>query len=142
MKFKNSHVVINTNYKHNPQAHSEMLREGKAAAYYHPWKEKIKRIQKGDKVFLYQSGRGIVAIGIGTGVVDAKDYKGQVDEEYFTSLNSFQKLKAPLSAREMKEIAGKNIVFQQTYLSLDEEAGEKIWTYITQNYLEEPTDKK
>lgn len=98
----NTYIVVNTNYKYNEEAHNDMLHNGKAAAYYSPWKDKIRRIQKGDKVFLYQSGTGIVAAGIGTGTVDTKDYKGEPDEEYFMMLDSFHRLKEPLSAGERR----------------------------------------
>lgn len=130
----NTYIVVNTNYKYNEEAHNEMLQKGKAAAYYSPWKDKIRRIQKGDKVFLYQSGTGIVAAGIGTGTVDTKDYKGEPDEEYFMMLNSFRRLKEPLSAGEIRKAAGRNIVFLQTLFSLPDEAGEKIWRRIHENH--------
>lgn len=126
----NTYVVVNTNYKYNEKAHDDMLQEGKAAAYYSPWKDKIRRIREGDKVFLYQSGTGIVAAGIGTGTVDTKDYKGEPDEEFFMVLDSFQKLKTPLSPGEIRKIAGKNIVFLQTLFLLPDEAGKKIWKQI------------
>jgi len=42
------------------QDHNDMLSHGKAAAYFDPWKFKIERLAKGDVVFLYQSGVGIV----------------------------------------------------------------------------------
>ncbi|TVP86177.1 MAG: hypothetical protein EA344_03870 [Alkalicoccus sp.] len=126
----NTYVVVNTNYKYNEKAHDDMLQEGKAAAYYSPWKDKIRRIREGDKVFLYQSGTGIVAAGIGTGTVDTKDYKGEPDEEFFMVLDSFQRLKTPLSPGEIRKIAGKNIVFLQTLFLLPDEAGKKIWKQI------------
>lgn len=75
--------------KNDPQNDTDMLTEKKAAAYFSPPKYKINKIQKGDKVFLYRSGEGIVAMGKGTGITKKKSYNGYPDEEYYTHLDDF-----------------------------------------------------
>lgn len=52
------YFVVNTDVQHYSQeAEKDMLKNKKAAAYYDPWKFKINRIQRNDRVFLYSSGR-------------------------------------------------------------------------------------
>ncbi|WP_085522680.1 EVE domain-containing protein [Tuberibacillus sp. Marseille-P3662] len=130
-----SNYILNTNYKRNPEAHEDMINQGKAAAYYSQWKTKIKRIQKNDKVFLYKSGKGIVAMGIGTGIVNKEEYEGKPDEEYNMKLEDFTILRSPLSAAKMKEITESNFMFNQTMFSVGKERGELIWRYIKDNCL-------
>lgn len=127
--------LLNTNYKNNPEAHHDMLRERKAAAYYDPWKKDIHHIKKGDKVFLYQNGKGIVAVGKGSGDVESKEYKNAPDEEYFTKLDNFQVLAKPLSAAKMKEVAESQFMFASTMISIKESKSDKLWRYIHRHCL-------
>jgi hypothetical protein len=124
---------VNTNIKNDTQCDLEMLSEKKAAAYYSPWKEKINKIQKSDKVFLYRSGQGIIAMGLGTGKVFKKDYEGRVAEEYYTPLDNFVPLLKPLNASEIKSIAKSNIIFRQTMFEVSKDLGDLIWNYINKN---------
>ncbi|MEG0635990.1 MAG: hypothetical protein RR517_26090 [Pseudomonas sp.] len=48
--------MLNTNRRHSSEDHDQMLNAGEAAAFYHPWKLNIDRIQKDDVVFLYENG--------------------------------------------------------------------------------------
>ena len=57
------YFILNTNIGNTQEDHDDMLSNGKAAAYFDPWKFKIERLAKGDVVFLYQNGVGIVAFG-------------------------------------------------------------------------------
>ena len=56
--------VLNTNRRNSDMDEYWMLKNEAAAAFYSPWKEQIDKIQKGDVVFLYSSGVGIIAYGI------------------------------------------------------------------------------
>lgn len=127
--------LLNTNYKYNPEAHEAMLREGKAAAFYAPWKYKIERIEKGDRVFLYQSGVGIVAAGIGSGILDTQEYRGDPEEEYCTKLDHFRVLQTPLSAKQMREAAQSEFMFAQTMIALKQEKSDRLWEYIKEHCL-------
>ncbi|SDO03638.1 hypothetical protein [Alkalicoccus daliensis] len=135
MAQQSSSYLLNTNFKYNPEAHEAMLREGKAAAFYSPWKEKIERIQEGDRVFLYQSGTGIVAVGIGSGILDTQEYRGDPEEEYFTPLDQFHILKTPLSAPEMRQAAQSQFMFAQTMIALKQAQSDRLWNYIQENRL-------
>jgi hypothetical protein len=124
--------ILNTNIQNGKEDDEEMLREGKAAAYFEPWKYKINYLRKGDTVFLYRSGVGIVAKGIATGEVRAKKYRDNPeheDEEYYQKLKNFKILAKPISAGEIKKIGETSYVFMQTMFGIDEDTGKMLWEY-------------
>jgi len=130
--------ILNTNYSNDPQDDKDMIVNQKAAAYFEPWKRNIEKLKKGDKVFLYRSGEGIVAVGIASGKLEKKPYHGQSkykDEEYCMKLNKFKKLKKPLSASEIKRITGVNYRFMSTMFSIDKDSGEVLWEYIVKSCI-------
>jgi len=57
------YYILNTNFKNDKTDHDDMLKCKKCAAYFEPWKYNIKKINKSDVIFLYQSTVGIVAFG-------------------------------------------------------------------------------
>lgn len=103
--------ILNTNKRHSMDDHEWMLEEGVAAAFYDPWKFNIDRIKKGDVVYLYENGVGIVAFGKGTGEVLVRDYGNDSGETHYQKLNDFKRLPKPLSAAEIKKTLGRNVVF-------------------------------
>ncbi len=124
------YYILNTNIQGGVEDENDMLTSQKAAAYFEPWKFKIEQINKGDRVFLYRSGVGIVAKGVGSGIIDKLPYRGQekwTNEEYSTKLKKFKKLSKPIKASEIKKISGVNYVFMQTMFSIDKETGGKLW---------------
>ena len=126
------YYILNTNIQGGSEDDEEMLREGKAAAYFEPWKYKIEYLNKGDTVFLYRSGVGIVAKGIATGEVKTKSYRDNPEhdnEEYYQKLKNFKVLEKPISAGEIKQIGETNYVFMQTMFGIDEDTGKKLWRY-------------
>ena len=113
-----------------------MLSKGKAAIYFDPGKFKIERLAKGDIVFLYQSGVGVVALGEADGKVVKAPYHGKtehMDEEYFMKLQRFQHILPPLTAAEIKKITGINYVFMSTMFGLDADSGKAIKKFIHDN---------
>ena len=125
--------IQNTNYRNDPADHADMITHGKAAAYFDPWKHKIDRLAKGDTVFLYQSGVGIVAMGRASGRVERAPYQGnaeQADEEHFMSLEAFRRIDPRLSAAEIKAITETDYVFMSTLFSIDEESGEVLLEHV------------
>jgi hypothetical protein len=118
--------ILNTNYGNNPKDHEMMLRERCASAFYSPWKEKIKRISKGDVVFLYQSGVGIVAVGVATGNLQKREYEGHPNEDFSMPLTRFEVLPNPMPAWEIKQLCGVNYRFMSTLFWIDAEAGRKL----------------
>lgn len=132
------YYILNTNINNSEEDHADMLQNGKAAAYFSPWKLKIERLNRGDVVFLYQSRVGIVAYGEVDGNLRKSNYHGNPEhseEEYSMRLNRFHRLETPMSAAEIKEETGVEYVFRSTMFGLDDENGRKIKTYIEQNNL-------
>lgn len=79
------YYILNTNYGNDPDDDKNMLENRKASAFSDPWKYKIERLVKGDIVFLYRSGAGIVAMGEATGDLKKGPHKGDPthrDDEY------------------------------------------------------------
>ncbi|MGH2643249.1 MAG: hypothetical protein ACRDE2_04825 [Chitinophagaceae bacterium] len=126
------YYILNTNKQGGIEDDEEMLREGKAAAYFEPWKYKIEYLRKGDTVFLYRSGVGIVAKGIATGDLKTKNYRGNPEheeEEYYQKLKDFKVLSKPIPAAEIKRIGETDYVFMQTMFGIDENTWKKLWEY-------------
>jgi len=124
------YYILNTNIQSGDIDEREMLEHSKAAAYFDPWKNKIKNLSKGDTVFLYRSGKGIIAMGIATGDVKVKNYRDEEkyqNEEYYQKLNNFMILKKPITASDIKQIGKSNFVFMQTLFALDSETGNALW---------------
>lgn len=121
--------ILNTNKRYNVDDQERMLNDGVAAAFYAPWKLNIDRIEKGDVVFLYENGKGIVAYGKGTGHTLKSDYDGDKDECHYQKLTEFSILEAPLSAGEIKKILNRNVVFLRTMTGMPD--GQKILDRIT-----------
>jgi hypothetical protein len=129
------YFILNTNYGRRHSDHDDMLSNAKAAAYFKPWKYKIERLKRGDVVFLYQSGVGVVAVGEADGKLVKAAYLGNpecADEEYFMKLRNFERVDRPVTAAEIKELSGVNYVFMGTMFGLAEESGKKLRQLITQ----------
>jgi hypothetical protein len=127
-KGKKAYYVLNTNKVHDVADHDFMIREGVAAAFEDGYKEKIDKFKSGDTVFLYESGKGVVAFGTASGKTLKKDHNGRPDKTYYQTLAGFTKLDAPVSPKDICRILGRNIKFVQTltYLSDGEALLEKL----------------
>jgi len=124
------YFILNTNYGNHPQNHEDMIKNRRAAAFLDPWKYKIEQIGKGDTVFLYKSGTGIVALGIGSGKVDkssdlTSNHTG-ADDMYSMQLDKFREIKPPIPAAEVKQITANNYVFMGTMFEMDRDSGKKL----------------
>lgn len=133
LEYESNSYVLNTNMTSDPKYTDEMLSEKKAAAYYPGWREKIQKFQKGDLVFLYKSGTGIIAYGKADGKVNKAPCDGHNDYEYNMKLNKFTRLESPISPSEMKRIANQSFNFMPTLFSISEEAATKILQHIKES---------
>ncbi|GGI19152.1 hypothetical protein [Oxalicibacterium faecigallinarum] len=127
------YYILNTNISNTQEDHDDMVANGKAAAYFDPWKFKIERLVRGDVVFLYQSGVGIVGVGEADGQLQKQAYQGDPkhkDEEYFMMLNRFERVSPPLTAAEIKSITGINHRFMSTMFGLDAESGKAVRKFL------------
>lgn len=116
--------ILNTNRRHDTNDHEYMVKNGIAAAFYDPWKLNIDRIKKGDTVFLYENGVGIVAYGKGSGVTLTADRYDDKDECHYQELGDFKVLDKPIPAGEIKKILGRNVVFLRTMSGMPD--GQKV----------------
>lgn len=124
------YYALNTNKVNDVADHDFMLREGVAAAFEDGYKEKINRLKKGDTIFLYESGKGIVAYGQAAGVVQKAPHHGKPDKTFFQKLEGFKKLEKPLSPRDICRVLGRNIKLAQTLTYLTD--GETLLTELEQ----------
>lgn len=79
--------------------------EEKVAAYYSPWKYMLNEIEAGGIVYLYSNGRGIIARGIATGIVELRGKETEIYKEHYMHLDRFELLEIPLSPTKITEIA-------------------------------------
>jgi hypothetical protein len=125
--------LLNTNNAKQPEDDRKMLEEGKAAAFFDPWKRRIESLERGDTVFLYRSGEGIVAWGRASGRLERRAYHGDPehdDEEYAMALLDFRRTPEPLPAWVIKAIGGRGISFRRTMTSVPEEAGRRLVEHL------------
>ncbi|MDQ6987452.1 MAG: hypothetical protein Q9M25_06600, partial [Mariprofundaceae bacterium] len=127
----NTFHVLNTNRRHDVNDHDYMVNNGIAAAFYDPCKLNIDRIKKGDVVFFYENGVGIVAYGKGSGITLKKDRYSDKDECHYQELYDFHTLEKPISAAEAKKILGRNIVFLRTMSGMPD--GQKVLDMVNGN---------
>lgn len=135
LEYESNNYVLNTNYSNNRQHNEDMLKKHKAAAYYPGWREKIEKLQKGDTVFLYKSGAGIVAYGIADGKLNKCDCDGKKDYEYYMGLENFEILHKPMSASEMKKVTNQGFPFRTTMFSISDECKDDMIQDIRKNHL-------
>ncbi|WP_129727920.1 hypothetical protein [Ectobacillus funiculus] len=130
--------IINTNKQREHRYEQEMLKERKCAAY-RSTKHEIEGIQTGDKVLLYSNEIGIIARGIADGRVQKKEDNGEVEAEYFMSLDEFYELVIPIPYGDIVSII-KQVdpffarPFNRTSLkfgpSISREIWEKAYKYV------------
>ncbi|EIX9091229.1 hypothetical protein QIG86_12840 [Klebsiella pneumoniae] len=119
---KSEYFILNTNKTNSKSDHELMINEGIAAAFEDGYIGKIDRIEKGDMVFLYESGHGIIAYGIATGdsIDEEEPEKYGHKSMRYQYLKNFRRLSSPVSAKEVKRIVGRSIPFVQTLSSISD----------------------
>lgn len=116
------YFLLNTNKANSVQDHQMMLEERVAAAFEDGWKQKIERIRSGDVVFLYESGKGVVAYGVASGDVEKAPHEGRKDATYYQRLGDFKCLESPVSAKGIQQVLGRKIRFVHTLTLLKDGA--------------------
>lgn len=122
--------LLNTNYNNDEETHFQMLKNQEAAAFCSGWKEYICQLSKGDIVYLYQSGAGIVASGMVAGELEKHEHYGKSEEKYSKALDDFKIGFKAISARQFKEITGGGANFRRTMVELSLSQGHKIKSEI------------
>lgn len=125
-----SYFLLNTNKTNSTVDHNIILEQGIAAAFEDDYIGKINRIKKGDVVFLYESGSGIVAYGLGSGqnIDEPNPEKINHNSMRYQKLSNFALLDKPLSARDVKRVLENDIPFAQTLSRVTN--GEILYKYL------------
>ncbi|MEA2117564.1 hypothetical protein [Halovibrio sp. HP20-50] len=122
--------LVNTNYSNDPISHHYMLNEGRAAAFYTPWKNKVDNIEKGDWVFLYYSGHWVVAYGKCQSETPSLKAPPHAPEdhhqEHFVTLSPFYRLEHSVSPSELRDAAGYHVPLVSTYTQLRTTGGDSL----------------
>lgn len=126
-----SNHIVNTNIKYSNIQYKEMLNENKAAAYYDK-KTTINKIQKGDEVFLYQTGLGIIAYGKVKSNCKMKDIGKDKNEEYYVEIDYKWKInpdtekEKAVGAWEINSSLGINHSFRGTRFLISDQMAKEI----------------
>ena len=117
--------IVNTDYTWDQNAYKEMLK-GRASAYWGR-KTAVDRIQKGNRVYLYHTGVGIIASGRALSSVKKDKCDGADDEEHYIPVNWQYKIapyKQPnfcVTANEINQHFGTGQRFRLTCFSISRE---------------------
>lgn len=128
---ENGFFIVNTNITWSKNNYKEMLNEGKAAGYYDR-KSGIKNIRKGNIVFLYHTGVGIIAYGKATTDYLKKNINKDIDEEYYVKINFDWKIDPDnesdkaVKSYEINQALNSGHRFRLTCFSISEEIGKTI----------------
>jgi hypothetical protein len=118
------YFLLNTNKVNDIDDHDFMLKNQMAAAFEDGYKEKIAKFKKGDWVFLYESGQGIIAFGQASGRLEKAPHYGREDKTYYQRLEGFTRLSKAIKASEIKRILNRSFPFAQTLAQITD--GEKL----------------
>lgn len=122
------YFLLNTNKVNDIDDHDFMLKNQVAAAFEDGYKEKIAKFKKGDWVFLYESGQGIIAFGQASGRLEKAPHYGREDKTYYQRLEGFTRLSKAIKAIEIKRILNRSFPFAQTLAQITD--GEKLLSEI------------
>ena len=122
------YFLLNTNKVNDIDDHDFMLKNQVAAAFEDGYKEKIAKFKKGDWVFLYESGQGIIAFGQASGRLEKAPHYGREDKTYYQRLEGFTRLSKAIKASEIKRILNRSFPFAQTLAQITD--GEKLLSEI------------
>jgi hypothetical protein len=112
-----------------------MLEEHRAAAFFDPWKYEIDRIKKGDIVFLYESGVGIIAVGKASGRIEVRPFRDgkrhERDGEHSMMLLDFRLVEPSITAKAISAISeyaeGTKVSMRGTVVRLRSGAGLRLF---------------
>ena len=132
--------MINTKMSTDKRYEQEMIEKQKCSAY-RSTKTEIELIKKGDKVLLYSNGKGIIARGTADGVVNKNEDRGEINAEYYMSLDDFYEYIKAIPYEKIRKIFKKvnpsfARPFNVTSLKFSEPGSLKIWDEVCKYVLE------
>lgn len=125
------YFVINTNLTWSQQDYKDMLHQQKAAAWGRS-RFGIKRIKKGNTIFLYHNGVGVVAYGKTVDDYKATYHNGKRLDEYYVpvrfewQVDPDSEPEKAVHAWQINQKLGSQYSFRQTVFSIPEEMAKAI----------------
>ncbi|MBF1276554.1 MAG: hypothetical protein HXM95_05745, partial [Parvimonas micra] len=129
LEYEKRYYIVNTNSRFTQNFNLATFLNEEKVAIQGDIKNRIKTFKKGDIIFLYQNGDGIVARGeIKDNQFYKKDWNGVKEDEYYMELSDFKKLtsKNYLTKKMLDEICKRNFVLTPTIIYLSENEGKDI----------------
>ena len=115
IEYEEKYYIVNTNKRNSKSTTSEDLIKEEKVAIQGDRKVLIDKFKKGDRIYLYESEKGIIATGIiktGTKVEndDWERHDGIKEKEWYMELEGFKNLSTtPIRAGDLKKICGKGV---------------------------------
>lgn len=135
--------IVNTNVTYMPDAFKDMLDKNKAAAYGDR-KNAADAIQRGDRVFLYHTGVGIIAVGRALDHVRIAACGNDPDGEHFVPIR-FDLHADPVAtpwkcvpAWEINQALGACYRFRRTVFSVESDMADKIEELLRKKHARAP----
>lgn len=125
------YYIVNTNLTWSDSDYKDMLSQQKAAAYGSR-RFGIRNISKGDTVFLYHSGSGVIAFGNAVDSYKTTYHKGHKEEEFFIPLKFEWQVdpdsepERAIRAWEINRKLGSQYSFRQTVFAIPEKMAKVI----------------
>lgn len=129
LEYEKRYYIVNTNSRFTQNFNLATFLNEEKVAIQGDIKNRIKTFKKGDIIFLYQNGDGIVARGeIKDNQFYKKDWNGVKEDEYYMELSDFKRLtsKNYLTKKMLDEICKRNFVLTPTIIYLSENEGKDI----------------
>ncbi len=117
--------VVNTNITWSDTNYIEMLEQEKAAAYGDR-RYGINRIKKGDEIFLYHTGVGIIAYGKASASPVEVNEEMYVKVSFNWKVNPIENPESAVSAWEINQELKSGYSFRQTVFSISKDMSEAI----------------
>lgn len=128
--------IVNTNTSYYGDIKENEMLDNHWAAACGSQKWTIDKIKKGDIVFLYSSGKGIIAYGIASSQVQGKDDVDEgIDYDHYVVLEPFKKLTDYLSAYEINKRCETSWRFRNTRFGISKENADNIIELIEDKNL-------
>lgn len=126
------HYFINSNVRFDANAWKHMVDKNRVSAFGSR-KNTIERLKKGDKVFLYHKGTGVIGVGqVNTGAVKSDTWNGVKDDEHYVDvtwgiiLDPATEAAHAVSAREINQKFKTKHTFRQTRYAVPKEISKYV----------------
>jgi len=135
------HYFINSNVRYDANAWKHMVDNNRVSAFGGK-KNTIERLQRGDKVFLYHKGTGVIGTGqVNTGVVRTDTWNGVKDDEHYVdvqwtiTLDPATESSNAVTAREINQKFKTGHTFRQTRYAVPKDISKFVEEELTKRKI-------